>query len=86
MHNSWDENYQRGYEWWLMTEAKKVQLLKGTCNSGLAQGTKVYYHSLISKIVCSAKTYTYCDHSKYNEVRFMQVHAVKMLMYYICST
>ncbi|XP_012942715.1 galactocerebrosidase [Aplysia californica] len=23
MHNSWDENYQRGYEWWLMKEAKK---------------------------------------------------------------
>ena len=23
MHESWDENYQRGYEWWLMTEAKK---------------------------------------------------------------
>ena len=23
MHNSWDENYNRGYEWWLMTEAKK---------------------------------------------------------------
>ena len=25
MHNSWDENYQRGYEWWLMVEAKKVK-------------------------------------------------------------
>ena len=24
MHESWDENYQRGYEWWLMKEAKKV--------------------------------------------------------------
>jgi len=24
MHEPWDENYQRGYEWWLMTEAKKV--------------------------------------------------------------
>ncbi|GFO19227.1 galactocerebrosidase [Plakobranchus ocellatus] len=23
MHNSWDENYSRGYEWWLMQEAKK---------------------------------------------------------------
>ena len=23
MHETWDENYQRGYEWWLMTEAKK---------------------------------------------------------------
>ncbi|XP_048249500.1 galactocerebrosidase-like isoform X1 [Haliotis rufescens] len=23
MHNSWEENYQRGYEWWLMGEAKK---------------------------------------------------------------
>jgi len=24
MHDSWDENYERGYEWWLMLEAKKV--------------------------------------------------------------
>ena len=24
MHTADDENYQRGYEWWLMTEAKKV--------------------------------------------------------------
>ena len=24
MHAENDENYQRGYEWWLMTEAKKV--------------------------------------------------------------
>ncbi|XP_046572254.1 galactocerebrosidase-like isoform X1 [Haliotis rubra] len=23
MHNSWDENYNRGYEWWMMAEAKK---------------------------------------------------------------
>ncbi|XP_041369448.1 galactocerebrosidase-like isoform X3 [Gigantopelta aegis] len=23
MHNIWDENYNRGYEWWLMKEAKK---------------------------------------------------------------
>uniref|UniRef100_A0A0B7AEQ2 galactosylceramidase n=1 Tax=Arion vulgaris TaxID=1028688 RepID=A0A0B7AEQ2_9EUPU len=23
MHNSWEENYTRGYEWWLMVEAKK---------------------------------------------------------------
>ena len=28
MHYSWDENYQRGYEWWLMKEAKKVRLKK----------------------------------------------------------
>jgi len=27
MHEPWDENYQRGYEWWLMTEAKKVIVL-----------------------------------------------------------
>ena len=26
MHESYDENYQRGYEWWLMTEAKKVTI------------------------------------------------------------
>ena len=24
MHVAWEENYQRGYEWWLMVEAKKV--------------------------------------------------------------
>ena len=24
MHTADDENYQRGYEWWLMVEAKKV--------------------------------------------------------------
>jgi galactosylceramidase len=24
MHEPWDENYNRGYEWWLMKEAKKV--------------------------------------------------------------
>ncbi|ELU00545.1 hypothetical protein CAPTEDRAFT_162182 [Capitella teleta] len=23
MHEPWDENYERGYEWWLMVEAKK---------------------------------------------------------------
>lgn len=23
MHEEWDENYKRGYEWWLMVEAKK---------------------------------------------------------------
>lgn len=26
MHEEWDENYNRGYEWWLMKEAKKVTL------------------------------------------------------------
>lgn len=25
MHSMHDENYNRGYEWWLMKEAKKVQ-------------------------------------------------------------
>ena len=24
MHEEWDENYSRGYEWWIMKEAKKV--------------------------------------------------------------
>lgn len=24
MHSATDENYERGYEWWLMVEAKKV--------------------------------------------------------------
>ena len=27
MHAEWDENYERGYEWWLMKEAKQVCLL-----------------------------------------------------------
>lgn len=26
MHNEDDESYTRGYEWWLMVEAKKVQV------------------------------------------------------------
>ena len=26
MHSSDDLNYERGYEWWLMTEAKKVTI------------------------------------------------------------
>ena len=26
MHTEDDENYQRGYEWWLMLEAKKVTM------------------------------------------------------------
>jgi hypothetical protein len=28
MHTADDENYERGYEWWLMKEAKKVLLFK----------------------------------------------------------
>ena len=24
MHEPWDEDYTRGYEWWMMVEAKKV--------------------------------------------------------------
>ena len=27
MHTSWEENYERGYEWWLMVEAKKVHVI-----------------------------------------------------------
>ena len=27
MHAEWDENYERGYEWWLMKEAKQVCFL-----------------------------------------------------------
>ena len=27
MHEEWDENYNRGYEWWMMKEAKKVSIL-----------------------------------------------------------
>ena len=23
-HEAWDEDYTRGYEWWIMKEAKKV--------------------------------------------------------------
>ena len=25
MHNASDQNYHRGYEWWLIQEAKKVR-------------------------------------------------------------
>ena len=27
MHEEWDENYNRGYEWWMMKEAKKVSIV-----------------------------------------------------------
>ena len=27
MHEEWDENYNRGYEWWMMKEAKKVSIM-----------------------------------------------------------
>ena len=30
MHTAKDENYNRGYEWWLMTEAKKVEMKRLT--------------------------------------------------------
>jgi len=28
MHQPDEENYFRGYEWWIMTEAKKVPVLR----------------------------------------------------------
>ena len=31
MHEPWDENYQRGYEWWIMTEAKRVFIYFRLC-------------------------------------------------------
>ena len=24
MHEAWDANYERGYEWWMMLQAKQV--------------------------------------------------------------
>lgn len=33
MHNSWDEDYNRGYEWWMMAEAKKVHRIKAESRS-----------------------------------------------------
>jgi len=49
MHEPWDENYSRGYEWWIMTEAKKVFfvfciVLK---NTHLSWNQKVYEIKLI---------------------------------------
>jgi len=32
MHEPWDENYQRGYEWWIMTEAKRVFIYFRLCS------------------------------------------------------
>ena len=26
MHHEWEEDYSRGYEWWIMKEAKKVAI------------------------------------------------------------
>ena len=34
MHEKGDENYQRGYEWWLMREAKKVKHVMGNMMKG----------------------------------------------------
>ena len=31
MHSPWDEDYSRGYEWWLMKEAKKVYHRNDLC-------------------------------------------------------
>ena len=32
MHTPDDQNYYRGYEWWMMTEAKKVRTKTLTCD------------------------------------------------------
>ncbi|XP_076461147.1 galactocerebrosidase-like isoform X1 [Babylonia areolata] len=51
MHNSWEENYQRGYEWWLMVEAKKrnpnIKLygLPWTFPGWVGQGTRNPFHN-----------------------------------------
>ena len=39
MHTSWEENYERGYEWWLMVEAKKVHVIS---NMGLVARKTVF--------------------------------------------
>ena len=41
MHSSDDLNYERGYEWWLMTEAKKVTIVMN----------KVYIEIMYSTLV-----------------------------------
>lgn len=48
MHESWEENYERGYEWWLMTEAKKV--------------TERMYHirEIVVLIACMQNTHGLC--------------------------
>ncbi|XP_076461151.1 galactocerebrosidase-like isoform X2 [Babylonia areolata] len=51
MHNSWEENYQRGYEWWLMVEAKKrnpnIKLygLPWGFPGWIGEGTRNPYHN-----------------------------------------
>jgi len=57
MHEPWDENYRRGYQWWLMTEAKKVCRVYFKCfaTSGvLVIGTSV---DLLTAVHLSAPWY-----------------------------
>ena len=55
MHNSWDENYQRGYEWWLMVEAKKVVTLL-LCVLPLSV---VASHSYIVDVTCACVLFVF---------------------------
>ena len=52
MHEEWDENYQRGYEWWLMKEAKMVtkQLL---VFMGYGYGALNKVHIIATSALCS---------------------------------
>lgn len=51
MHYSWEENYDRGYEWWLMVEAKKrnpnikLYALPWGFPGWIGQGTRDPYHN-----------------------------------------
>ena len=46
MHSADDENYNRGYEWWLMTEAKKVCVSVQAC---------VYMHACM-RVCCMSES------------------------------
>jgi hypothetical protein len=54
MHEPWDENYNRGYEWWLMKEAKKVSILymhdRNTYNSAQSRNLTICYAMGISRL------------------------------------
>ena len=44
MHSAHDENYNRGYEWWLMTEAKKVRKALWKCKMRNCTNVPTCFH------------------------------------------
>ena len=61
MHDRWDENYFRGYEWWIMTEAKKVLLFFNLFTSFTARPHRLQCIALyLLEQFCLSVTFRYC--------------------------